>query len=832
MLRLFNQLNCRTNLRSLLVFPFVCQILIVLGVVSYLSYRSSQKALQEITNNLQQEIILRIDSNINGYLEEGNHLNQVNNNNIIFNPSLINNLQELGRFFVYQYRWNNTANIIGFARQDGSYVEVSRQPSGDFHLVILEQKEGQSNQLSTYLINTKGDILKTLSVEKNSEFDPRESSWYQETVKNNPSGWQNIYQTKLTNQLVIASSRVIYNSDQEFIGVLTNNIRLGELSLFLNQLKVGKTGAAFILDRKGRLIADSIKFSQGTLEEEERFLFTPATTNNNPYIRNIAEYLKKKNLFSKSLENSLVIDLAINQEKILIDVIPFNNQEGIDWLIVLVIPESDFTGFIRANTRVSLSLSILAIIIATISGLITSKVIIQPIINLKNASQKISQGKFNQKIPSQGIQELDSLAQYFNHMSEMLESIFNNLNKSLQDVSNLKYAIDQSAIVTITDPEGIIIYSNDKLVEVSGYSYEELIGTKTKKLKSGCHSQEFYHQLWTTISQGKVWRGEIKNKTKNNRFYWVDTTIVPLTDEKGNILQYLSIQTEITERKKLEKNLEQIVQIRTHELAQANEEITLLNQRLCSENLQLTGKLKLLHQMQQLILPKKEELEKIHCLDIAGYSEPTDELGGDYYDILADDNSVTIGIGDVTGHGLESGILMVMTQAAICTLKHLGDTNPIDFLDILNRAIFFNVRRMKSEKNLSLAIINYCQGEVCIAGQHEEIIIVRNHGEIELIDTIDLGLPIGIDEDIKEFINYHKITLDKGDGIVLYTDGITEARDVNKNQYGIERLCQVVSENWNLSCEQIRDIIIDDVKRFIGLQKIEDDLTLLLLKQR
>lgn len=109
---------------------------------------------------------------------------------------------------------------------------------------------------------------------------------------------------------------------------------------------------------------------------------------------------------------------------------------------------------------------------------------------------------------------------------------------------------------------------------------------------------------------------------------------------------------------------------------------------------------------------------------------------------------------------------------------------------------------------------------------------MRNHGEIELIDTIDLGLPIGIDEDIKEFINYHKITLDKGDGIVLYTDGITEARDVNKNQYGIERLCQVVSENWSLSCEQIRDIIIDDVKRFIGLQKIEDDLTLLLLKQR
>ncbi len=825
--------NLKTNLRSLLVLPFVFQILVVLGIVSYLSYRTSQKALQEITSNLQQEIILRIENNINGYLEEGNHLNQINQNNLIFNPSLINDLRELGRFFVYQYRWNNTANIIAFVRKDGSYVEVSRQEeSTDFKLMILEKKQDNRNQISTYLINSQGDIKQTISVAENNNFDPRQSLWYQEAIRSNQDNKQSIYRTKLSNNLVIASSKTIYNSQGEMIGVLTNNIRLGQLSLFLNQLKIGKTGTAFIIDRQGRLIADSIPFINGKLEDEEQFLLTPATEDQNPYIHNITKYLQQNSLLSQYLNKSQLLLIEIDGEKVLANVIPFNNLQGIDWLIILVISESDFMGFIATNTRVSFTLSIVAIILAIISGLITSKLIIQPIINFKNASKKISQGDFNQKIPCQGIEELDSLAEYFNHMSEMLESMFTNLNKSLQDVSNLKYAIDQSAIVTMTDPYGIIIYNNDKLVEISGYSYEELIGKNTKQLKSGCHDEKFYNDLWTTISQGKVWRGEIKNQTKDNRFYWVDTTIVPLTDEKGNIHQYLSIQTEITERKKLEKNLEQIVKIRTHELAQANEEITLLNQRLCSENIQLTGKLKILHQMQQLILPKKEELAKIDCLDISGYSEPTDELGGDYYDILADDNSITIGIGDVTGHGLESGILMVMTQAAICTLKQLKDINPIDFLDILNRAIFYNVKRMKSEKNLSLAIINYCRGEVCITGQHEEIIVVRNNGEVELIDTIDLGLPIGIDEDIKEFINYHKLTLNTGDGMVLYTDGITEARDLHKNQYGIERLCSVISKNWSLDCEQIRDIIIDDVKKFIGLQKIEDDLTLLLLKQR
>jgi serine phosphatase RsbU (regulator of sigma subunit) len=139
---------------------------------------------------------------------------------------------------------------------------------------------------------------------------------------------------------------------------------------------------------------------------------------------------------------------------------------------------------------------------------------------------------------------------------------------------------------------------------------------------------------------------------------------------------------------------------------------------------------------------------------------------------------------------------------------------------------------MKSEKNLSLAILNYSNHQLHISGQHEEVILVRKGGKIELIDTIDLGLPIGLDYDITDFIDHKLITLNQGDGIVLYTDGITEARNVDKLQYGIDRLCNVVSQNWHLDIESIKDIIINDVKKFIGLQKISDDITLLLLKQK
>jgi sigma-B regulation protein RsbU (phosphoserine phosphatase) len=236
--------------------------------------------------------------------------------------------------------------------------------------------------------------------------------------------------------------------------------------------------------------------------------------------------------------------------------------------------------------------------------------------------------------------------------------------------------------------------------------------------------------------------------------------------------------------------------------------------------------------MQHLILPKAEELQCIEGLDIAGFMEPADEVGGDYYDVLYSDGVVTIGIGDVTGHGLESGILMLMTQMGVRTLKEIRETDPIRFLDTLNRTIYKNVQRMNSDKNLTLAILNYTQGQVSISGQHEETIVVRKGGKIERIDTLDLGFPIGLEYKISEFIRHTLVQLNPGDGIVLYTDGITEAETINRIQYGIERLCQVVRQNWQKSAEEIKQAVIDDVRRHIGEQKVFDDITLLVLKQQ
>src|SRR5688572_4008405 len=118
-------------------------------------------------------------------------------------------------------------------------------------------------------------------------------------------------------------------------------------------------------------------------------------------------------------------------------------------------------------------------------------------------------------------------------------------------------AITRASIVSMADKTGVITYVNDNFVGISGYSREELIGQNHHIINSGYHGKVFWADMWKTISRGNTWRAEVRNKTKDGNYYWVDTFIMPFLDKKGNVTEFLYIRNDITARKKSEEQLKQ-----------------------------------------------------------------------------------------------------------------------------------------------------------------------------------------------------------------------------------------------------------------------------------
>ena len=377
------------------------------------------------------------------------------------------------------------------------------------------------------------------------------------------------------------------------------------------------------------------------------------------------------------------------------------------------------------------------------------------------------------------------------------------------------------------------------VVDASEFSYinqeaEELLGYPTEKWTSTpafwmdhLHSEDralVESYCAATVENRGPQLFEHRMVAADGRVVWLRTSIRLVA--ANEMKELVGVMTDITERKQAQEAAEGASRAKSEFAA----EIKRLNDRLKEENSRMSGELEVTQRLQRMMLPRDEDLREIANMDISGFMKPATEVGGDYYDVVSQNGGVVFGIGDVTGHGLESGVIAIIVQTAVRTLLASGPYESQKFFEVLNRVVYDNVRRMNCDRNLTLSLLHYQDHLVTISGQHEEVLVVRGNGVLERHDTLDLGFPLGLEEDISRFVGEARVPLQSGDVMVVYTDGITEAMNCARVTYGIERLSEAVRNNHGQPADEIREAVLRSLHEYTGGQDLLDDISLLVIK--
>jgi PAS domain S-box-containing protein len=339
-------------------------------------------------------------------------------------------------------------------------------------------------------------------------------------------------------------------------------------------------------------------------------------------------------------------------------------------------------------------------------------------------------------------------------------------NDALLELSIQKAAMDEHALVSITDIQGNITYVNEKFCAMSGFRADELLGSNHGMVKSGLHSAEFYQDLWTTISGGRTWHGEITNLAKDGSHYTVASTIVPWLDTQGRPYQYVAIRTDITARKKAEQ-----------ELALARERELALGANI----------------QQSLLFGKPPT--NLEGVSVACFTEASNGVDGDFYTFTEINPSCfEVLTGDVMGKGVTAALIAAgikntyyKTFTALMS-QRLGKAapTPAEIINAVHAIITPELIRIESFVTLSLVRVNRLDKTVTwVNAGHTPTLLVRSDGQ-DVLELLGENLPIGIAE--AEVFAEHVTPIDVGDAFLLYSDGISEAAGPDHNEYGLNRI--------------------------------------------
>lgn len=404
------------SLYHLLVTPFILQIVMAFIAVGYVAVENGKEAIHDLANQLMDEVSLRINENLTTLLTLPKQLNQANAAAIQQTILNVDDVEGCSRYFRAQLLIFDHVTSFAIARSDRpQFLGIERRHDG---LVELRSDATTRGELHIYQLNDQGQRVQRLDAQ-----DEQQQTWYPMIPQANSNGWGILQPRPNASVLHLYNTQPIYNAQRQRQALLLTTLSLAKVNQFLSSLTIGKTGQAFIIERDGSLVGTSIATSPFKPNNQRR----NATESQDPLTRQTSLFLLNQAGLLQTIRTPQKLMTALNGQMNFVRVIPFDEIKGLDWLVVVIVPEQDFMERVMANTLSTFWVSVGALTVTTGVSILIARWITQPISQLNHSAKAIAQGNWQTRVNVQRSDELGELAKSFNYMAEQLEESFTTL---------------------------------------------------------------------------------------------------------------------------------------------------------------------------------------------------------------------------------------------------------------------------------------------------------------------------------------------------------------------------------------------------------------------
>ncbi|MEG5039306.1 MULTISPECIES: PAS domain S-box protein [unclassified Microcoleus] len=415
----------KMSLSLVLLIPLVVQISVAVGVTGWLSFRNGQKAVNDLATRLSLEVAARTKENFRSFGDVSHLFLQMNSAAIASGNLDPEDFPNLERYLWNQTKLSDRTTTIYYGDEQGKFLLLRREAED---LVYIRDESTAPNR-QIYRLDSQGnrtELIQTVF------YDPRTRPWYKAAKKSGKATWSPIYVFAAPPVLGITPVMPIYNETGNLRGVLAIDLTLSQISDFLKSIKISPSGQIFAIERSGQIVASSTDELPFVTDKDgqKRLL---ATQSKNLLIRSASTYLQKRFGSFERIDSKGQFTFEIDGKRQFITVAPLQDGRGLDWLVVVAIPEADFMEQINANTRTTILLCFFAFVLAIALGIFTSRWVVKPITRLLEASKALKKmsessdftsAELNGEVEVQGVKELGLLAQSFNQMARQLRSSF------------------------------------------------------------------------------------------------------------------------------------------------------------------------------------------------------------------------------------------------------------------------------------------------------------------------------------------------------------------------------------------------------------------------